>query len=389
MFRLSRRSTLFGLTTWFSGLGSRLALARAPTEKRLVVINLRGGLDGLAAVAPYGDPDFATLRPQGPAQPGQPEGLLDLGGFFGLNPALGTLHKFYTTGEAVILHAVAGSHRERSHFMAQDIVESGAERRMTSGWLSRAVAAGKGGVRDPLAVGGGVPLLLRGPAPADSWAPAAAVTPFPDLVNAIAALHEPDRLTGPAIKAGLAARGFSATVMTDGDTPARVDFAALATAAGKLLAAPNGPRVAALDLGGWDTHAAQAARIALPLRQLDDGLAALHTALGPAWRQTAILVMTEFGRTARMNGTTGTDHGTATVAFVLGGAVAGGKVIADWPGLAPGKLYEDRDLAPTRDLRSVAKALTRAQLAVPDAAMAGVFPDSAAVEALGGLVKAG
>jgi len=282
MLRLSRRSALFGLATWFTGLGTRLAFAGAPTEKRLVVINLRGGLDGLAAVAPYGDPDFANLRPSAPPQPGQPDGLLDLGGFYGLHPALATVHKFFTTGEAVILHAIAGSHRERSHFLAQDLVEGGAERRLTSGWLSRAVAAGKGGVRDPLALGTGVPLLLRGPAPADSWAPAAMATPFPDLFAATTALNGNDPLTGPAIKSGLAARGFSKEVMTDGDAPTRADFTELAAAAGKFLATPNGPRVAALDLGGWDTHANQQARISPPLRQLDAGLAALHAALGPA-----------------------------------------------------------------------------------------------------------
>lgn len=164
-------------------------------------------------------------------------------------------------------------------------------------------------------------------------------------------------------------------------------FPALARAAGDLLRAPNGPRIAALELGGWDTHTAQANRLQVPLRQLDAGLAALKSSLGPAWAQTAILVMTEFGRTARLNGTNGTDHGTGTVAFIVGGAVAGGQVRADWPGLGSGQLLEDRDLAPTTDLRAVAKGMLVAHLGLDQAALARVFPGSSGVSAMAGLIR--
>ncbi len=193
---------------------------------------------------------------------------------------------------------------------------------------------------------------------------------------------------GPAIAEGLSERGFSAAVLS-GDEPAqnRNAFPALAKAAGEMLAAENGPRIAALEIGGWDTHAGQPQRLAGVLRQLDAGLAALKTGLGAAWRQTAVLTMTEFGRTVRMNGTRGTDHGTGTVAFVLGGAVSGGRVVADWPGLGPGRLFEDRDLQPTVDLRSVAKGLLASHLGLGASELAVAFPDSAAAEPMHGLVR--
>jgi len=164
-------------------------------------------------------------------------------------------------------------------------------------------------------------------------------------------------------------------------------FPALAAMAGKLLAAPDGPRVAALELGGWDTHAAQMQRLAGPLGQLDAGLAALKANLGDAWQQTAVLVMTEFGRTARMNGTKGTDHGTGTVAFVAGGRVTGGRVLANWPGLGPDQLLEQRDLQPTMDLRSLAKGLLLSHLGLSPAALGSVFPDSEGAAPTTGLLR--
>ncbi len=218
------------------------------------------------------------------------------------------------------------------------------------------------------------------------------MTPPPDLYTQIAALHQADRITGPAIAEGLKERGFTTAVMADDDPtqPAnnRYAFPALARAAGEMLGAPDGPRVAALEIGGWDTHQAQVPRLSAVLKQLDAGLAEMKGRLGPAWRQTAVLVMTEFGRTARTNGTKGTDHGTASVAFVLGGAVAGGRVAGQWPGLGPGKLFEDRDLAPTTDLRSVAKGLLVGQLGVPGAALNVIFPNSDSVQPMRGIIRA-
>ena len=389
---LSRRSALLGLGAAVSLDRASLAVAATPTERRFVVVILRGALDGLAAVAPYGDPALSGLRGELVSPPpGQPNGLLDLGGFYGLHPALTGMHALYAAGQLLPVHAVAGSYRVRSHFEAQDYLESGADRRMSSGWLGRAVGQlTNGGAKEPsVAIGLSVPLLLRGPVPAGNWAPHGSAKTPPDLYAQIAALHAGDRLTGPAIAAGLRERRFGDSVVTQTELSGakRYAFPALAAAAGELLRAPGGPRIAALELGGWDTHNAQSARLTAPLQELDAGLTALKASLGDVWRQTAVLVMTEFGRTARINGTRGTDHGTATVAFVLGGSVAGGRVRATWPGLGAGKLFEDRDLAPTTDLRSVAKGLLAQQLGLGEPALAQVFPDSQAAAPLTGLLR--
>jgi uncharacterized protein (DUF1501 family) len=392
---LSRRTTLLGLAATATIGRTTLALASAPTDKRLVVVILRGALDGMAAVIPYGDPGLVALRGEIiPPAPDQPEGMLDLGGFYGLHPALMGLHEMYQAGELLAVHAVAGAYRVRSHFEAQDYLESGADHRMTSGWLNRVVAALPAAETsrpeaEALAIGVSVPLLLRGSAPVANWAPRGFAQPAPGLYATIAALNQNDPITGPAITEGLRARGFSASVMAGEEEPKeKYAFPALARSAGEMLRASGGPRIAALELGGWDTHTAQTNRLTGPLKQLDAALVALKTALGAAWAQTAVLVMTEFGRTARVNGTRGTDHGTGAVAFVLGGAVAGGSVKGTWPGLGSGQLFENRDLAPTTDLRAVAKGMLSTHLGLSADAVALVFPGSDGVGAMTGLVRA-
>jgi uncharacterized protein (DUF1501 family) len=397
MPNLSRRSALLGLSTAFTIGRVSLALADAPTDRRLVVALLRGALDGMSAVVPYGDRDLMGLRGElVPPAPGQPSGLLDLGGFFGMHPSLAGVHRMYQAGEALPVHAVAGPYRVRSHFEAQDYMESGADHRLTSGWLNRAVATMPRAPTnrpegDALAVGVAVPLLLRGPAMVGNWAPHGNVEPPTSLYQQIATLNEPDHLTGPAIAEGLRARGFSASVMADEQEPdprRRYAFPALARAAGELLRAPEGPRIAALEIYGWDTHVAQTPRLDNVLKQLDGGMQGLKEGLGPAWKQTAVLLITEFGRTARVNGTKGTDHGTASVAFVLGGAVAGGRVAGQWPGLGTGQLFQNRDLAPTTDVRSVAKGLLTDHLGLREAALGLVFPGSGSAPPMRGLVSA-
>src|SRR3984957_724126 len=404
MDTLSRRATLLGLTSVVTLGRVSLAIASAPTEQRFVVVILRGAMDGLAAVVPYGDPDLVTLRPQLiPPSPGQDNGLLDLGGMYGLHPAMTRSHALYQANELLVVHAVAGNYRVRSHFEAQDYLESGADHRMTSGWLNRAVAAMPESIEtrpDPLAraiaVRPSVPLLLRGHQAVSNWAPHGFAEPEHALYQQILNLNRPDPITGPAIEAGLRDRGFGDEVMgaTVKDAPngpgnggGRYAFAALATAAGQMLKAPDGPRIAALELGGWDTHTGQTNRLVQPLTQLDTGIDALRTALGDTWARTVVMVMTEFGRTARMNGTGGTDHGPATVAFVAGGAVAGGRVVANWPGLGSGQLFENRDLAPTTDLRSVALGVLVGHLGLNQTALATVFPGGEPAPPLRGLVR--
>ncbi len=389
---ITRRSALLGLGAAFTLGRASLALAAAPTDARLVVVIMRGALDGMAAVVPYGDRGFAALRAElSPPAAGQPGGMADLGGFWGLHPAMPAMAALYRAGELLPVHAVAGHYRSRSHFEAQDYLESGADHRMTSGWLNRAVLAmpKAPGPEAALAIGMTTPLLMRGPAAVAAWAPPSFGPPDGDLYARIAALNAADPVTGPSIREGLRDRLYSGAVLAGADKPANAyAFPALAAMAARLLAAADGPRVAALELGGWDTHADQMRRLAGPLGQLDEGVAALKAGLGDAWGRTAVLVMTEFGRTARINGTRGTDHGTGTVAFVAGGRVAGGRVLANWPGLSGGNLLDDRDLQPTMDLRSVAKGLLAGHLGLPAAALGAVFPDSGGAAPAAGLLRA-
>jgi uncharacterized protein (DUF1501 family) len=325
--------------------------------------------------------------------------MFDLGGFYGLNPAMPGVYAMYKAGEALPIHAVAGPYRTRSHFEAQDLLQLGTENTgITSGWLNRVLAelpARNGASLRGLAAGLGTPLLLQGPTRVAGYAPPNFATPSADLYARIQALNAGDHLIAPAIAAGLAAEAFDANVMSDdaasapGDAPKRGgSFPAMATEVGLLLAAQDGPRIAAFQLEGWDTHGNQVPGLKGPLTGLDQGLANLKTALGPAWRHTAVLVMTEFGRTAAMNGTKGTDHGTATAAFILGGAVNGGQVRATWPGLAPAQLFEARDLAPTMDIRSVAKGALKSHLNLSNAALARIFPNSADAAPLANIIRA-
>jgi uncharacterized protein (DUF1501 family) len=402
MLTLTRRTSLLGLAAMSTAARVKFAFADAPTDQRFIVILLRGALDGLSAVVPYGDANLAALRPKLlPPAPGQQGGLFDLGGFYGLNPALPNLHALYRAGQLLPVHAVAGPYRTRSHFEAQDLLQIGADgdqSSITSGWLNRVLAElprQHGATPAGLALGIGTPLLLQGNIRVGGYAHQGFAVPPPSLYARIAALNASDPLTGPAIALGLKEMHFDASIMSDdaaaapGDIPGGPNgFAALAGRAGTLLAAAAGPRIAAFQLEGWDTHAGQVAGLTRALGGLDLGLANLKTALGPAWNNTMVLVMTEFGRTASMNGTNGTDHGTATVAFLLGGQVAGGQVRATWPGLKPAQLFQNRDLAPTLDIRGLAKGALAAHLNLNDAALARVFPGSAGVAPLQGLTCA-
>lgn len=387
--RISRRAALLGLGGALSLGRASLALADAPGEKRLVVILLRGAMDGMHAVVPIGDRNLRDLRAD--LLP-DPQNLLDLGGFFALHPKFSALHAMYAAGEAGFVHAAAGSYRTRSHFEAQDYLEAGVEQRIDSGWLNRAVSAlnPPPGRELALSLGLSAPLLLRGPAAVQAWAPEKFATPDGDLLARISALSARDPVLGPGFAGIMAQRNSGDPAADVGKMPGGGprDFARLAMAAGKWLASDNGPRIAALEIGGWDTHQAQIKRLEAQFSELDEGLAALKDSLGAAWKSTAVVAMTEFGRTARANGTGGTDHGTAGVAILAGGAIAGGRVLGTWPGLGSGQLFENRDLAPTTDLRSIAKGLLVSHLGLAASRLEGVFPGSAAASPMGGLIRA-
>ncbi len=390
--RLSRRQALLGLAAAFTLGGTSVALAAPQTEQRFVVILLRGAMDGMSAVQPYGDPAFAALRgPLALPMPGQPGGILDLGGTYGLHPSLAQLHTMYAANDALLIHAVAGHYRSRSHFEAQDYLEAGADQRLNSGWLNRAVGLMPTSGRElGLTVGLSAPLLMRGTTVVEAYAPDHFAQPTADLYQRLLTITARDPVVGPAMAEGLKQRGFAASALSGQAADPKHDrsFEMLAGAAGRLLAQQNGPRVAALEIGGWDTHAAQDRRLAETLGQLDAGLAALRAGLGEAWSRTVVLAVTEFGRTARINGTGGTDHGTAGAAMLVGGAVAGGRVRADWPGLADGKLFENRDLAPTTDVRSVIMGVLIDHMHMQRSSMGRVLPGSDGVQPMRGLVRA-
>ena len=368
-------------------------------RQRLVLVILRGGLDGLAAVVPYGDPAYESARRGlALAPPGDREGLRDLDGFFALHPKLRALHGHYGKGELIALHAVASPYRQRSHFDAQNVLELGLDSPGESrqGWLNRALpvlaAENASSAEDyAMAIGQSVPLVLRGPQKVGSWAPPSLPGPDGDLMERLVALYDGDAFLGPRLEAALSADRMA------GGSPGRrgrpgEPFGRLAQAAARMLADTSGPRIAVLEAGGWDSHANQGREggaLARRLGRLDEGLSTLAAGMGPAWQHTVVLVVTEFGRTVAMNGTRGTDHGTAGMALVLGGAVDGGRVLGDWPGLARGRLRDGRDLAPATDLRSVYKGILRDHLGITHADLESrVFPASRAAPAMSGLIKA-
>jgi uncharacterized protein (DUF1501 family) len=363
----------------------RFALADAPTDSRFVLVILRGALDGLAAVPAYGDGNYAAKRGALAISPAANK----LDGLFALNPGLPHLHERYAAKELIVFHAAASPYRERSHFDGQDLLESGTNQVGVArdGWLNRALAAlpaAKVRTTDQLAVAlsQNLPLVLRGDSPVNSWAPSRLPEADSDTLQRIADLYSDDAYFASRLQAAVAANEMATGDMQAGRDPLG-QFGQLCAAAGRLMAAPEGARIAVIEANGWDTHANQGAeqgQLVNRLRALDAGLDSLRTALGPAWRRTAVLVVTEFGRTVAVNGTRGTDHGTATCAFLVGGAVKGGRVIADWPGLATNSLYQARDLRPTLDLRTVFKGVLAMHLDASESALeTRIFPDSRSV----------
>lgn len=391
------RRQFLSLTALAAGgaLLTRVAFARADGRpSRFVLVILRGALDGLAAVPPYGDRDYPGLRREFALRaPGEHGAALPLDGFFGLHPSLVFLQQCYSERELIVLHALASPYRERSHFDGQDVLENGGLRphASQSGWLNRALAAAPATARGEagVALGQNVPLVMRGPAAVTSWSPSRLSALDEDTLARIADLYATDKLLSTRLADALAADALAKPQPAQAK---RAPYAEVARAAAGFLRQEDGPKVAVFDTNGWDTHANEGGaegQLAGRLAALDVGLATLRQELGPVWRDTAVLLVTEFGRTAAINGTRGTDHGTATVAFLLGGAVAGGRVIADWPGLAARHLYQGRDLAPTLDLRSMLKGLLAEHLSVPSRALEqAVFPDSTAAKLLRGLVRA-
>ena len=365
----------------------KLAFAQTSGEARFVFVQLRGAMDGLAALVPHGDPFYAGTRGALAFDKGD---LIDLDGTFGLPPALAKLAPAWNAGQLIPFHAAAIPVRTRSHFDAQYILETGLHDQAASdsGWLNRALGALGGQKTLGVSLGQGIPVSMSGQAPITTWAPSRFAGADDPMTATLKALYADDPILGPRYAEAL---NLDALVTADMDGGAergtRAAFASLMDAAGKFLAAEDGPRIAAVDLSGWDTHRSQGTKTGLLARQhtsLVEGLAALQAALGPTWAQTVVVVMTEFGRTVHTNGSNGTDHGTGGAGFILGGALSGGKrVLADWPGLAQANLYEGRDLRPTLDTRAILKGVLHDHMQISSTRMASIFPQSDAARRLG------
>ena len=395
----TRRSVLLaGGAIFGAAFLPKSAHASRNRDPRLVVIVLRGALDGLAAVGPIGDPDYAGLHGQLALTRAGINAGLPLNDFFVLNPGMPQFARLYREGRASIIHAVATPYRERSHFDGQDVLESGFARpgRTQSGWFNRVIEALPKGARTApskgLAVGAVAPLIMRGPAPIMGWSPANLPASGDDLAMRLLAMYrEGDPNLASALTQAIDVEKMSGRDRTQ--RPGGGEAAMMrqvAEGAAKLIGSHDGPRLAAMAFDGWDTHANEGGptgRLATLLSGLDGAFSAFQTGLGEAWKDTVIVAITEFGRTAKINGTTGTDHGTGTVAFLAGGAVKGGHVIADWPGLSMANLHERRDLRPTTDLRAVLKGILADHLGLSSSVLTTqIFPDSVGVAPMRDLI---
>lgn len=366
-----RRFLALGSATLVAAGVPGLALASAATDRRMAVIIQRGAADGLATLAPLGDPAFASVR-AALAEDAATGTKVD--SFFALHPALRELATLYAQREALFVHAVASPYRDRSHFDGQNILETGgrAAYQLKDGWLNRLLGLLPPTEGQALALSSTVPMILRGPREVSSYAPSRLPDASGDLQSRVAMLYESDPQLHPLWTQAMATRALAG----DAAGNPRQNGREIGVMAAKLLG-DGGARIAVVETDGWDTHANQRGRLAAQLRNLDSMVAALKSGLGPVWSDTLVLVVTEFGRTAALNGTGGTDHGTGALATLLGGAVAGGRVIADWPGLAPSQLHEGRDLKPTLGLDAlIAAALAQHYGLEPGKVSGLLFPDT-------------
>jgi len=382
---LSRRQLIAASATALlsTSFGAKMAFARAGTDKRFVFIIQRGAADGLGTLAPLGDPAFASQRGQLADDFGQ---AAKLDAMFGLHPVMTNIAALYTAKEALFFHAVASPYRDRSHFDGQNVLETGGTSayQLKDGWLNRMLTLLPPAEAKAIAVAATIPMALRGKVEVASYAPAALPNASDDLMARVTSLYQDDPQLHAAWEQATATRMLTSDMAADNGRNA----AATGTLAAKLLGPADGARIAMIETGGWDTHAQQRGRLANQLKGLDGMIAALKTGLGADWANTMVLVATEFGRTVKVNGTGGTDHGTGSMAMLLGGAVAGGRVVSDWPGLGDDRLFEGRDLNPTTGLDAVIASSVAGHfgLAPPATGMA-LFPETKGGKFIGGLAR--
>jgi uncharacterized protein (DUF1501 family) len=360
----------------------RIAFAKAATDRRLVFVIQRGAADGLATLAPTGDPAYAGLRGDLAAD------LADrpkLGGMFALHPALAQLGAMYEAKQALFAHAVASPYRDRSHFDGQNVLETGGAQPYDrqDGWMNRLLSLLPSDSSKGLAISATIPTALRGPVEVSSYAPSALPDANADMLQRVSSLYAAD----PQLH-GLWEEALQTKAMASGfDAGGAKGAAATGALVAKLMAGDNGARVVMVETTGWDTHSGQRARLNAQLTGLDALLASIKTNLGPSWDDTLVVVATEFGRTAAANGTGGTDHGTGSLAMLAGGTVNGGRIISDWPGLAASNLYENRDLKPTTSLDALIGGAVAVHFALdPAMAVPRLFPGSSSGN-LSGLIR--
>jgi uncharacterized protein (DUF1501 family) len=363
-------------------LSPRMAFAKAETDKRFIFIIQRGAADGMGIVAPVGDPAFAGARGDLAADfASAPK----LDGMFALHPNMAALHGLYGQKQALFAHAVASPYRDRSHFDGQNVLESGGLNayQVKDGWLNRLLGVLPPTQAKAIAVSATVPLALRGKIEVSSYAPSNLPQASDDLMQRVAMLYQGDSQLHGLWSEAMSTRQLTSDLAAGGGANA----VATGALAARLLAPANGARIAMIETGGWDTHTQQRQRLWAQLKGLDGMIGALQAGLGPLWSDTMVLVATEFGRTVAVNGTGGTDHGTGSSAMLLGGAVRGGRVLADWPGLQAAALFEGRDLKPTLQLDAFIAGAVAGHFGVePARAMAALFPLSKGMRPVDGLV---
>ena len=348
----------------------KISFAQGTTDRKFIFVILRGGMDGLAALIPD-DKDIEGLR--GSILPA-PETRLNLGNGFRLHPSFTGLNKLYSAGDAAFIHAAATPYRDRSHFEGQDALETLGRSGAKDGWLNRALKA-EGG--SGLAVGRALPLAMKGTAPVTNWSPPIFKTPSEDLMGRLSDLYAGDDLLAASLAA---AKDTSAMEMDLSRREARrftKEYTIALSSLGRLMSEENGQGIGMVALDGWDTHDGQANDLKRNFAALDEALIALKTSLGPTWKKSCVVVCSEFGRTAAANGTKGTDHGTGGLTMLLGGAVKGGKLYGDWPGVKKSALYEDRDLYPANDIAAILKGVMRDHLGISRTTLdTNIFPNS-------------
>jgi uncharacterized protein (DUF1501 family) len=371
----------FVRTMCYGGLATcarpSITFAQAGEGGRFVFVLLRGGFDGLAAVVPYGDPDYRALR--GSFAFNESE-LTLLDDTFGLAPGLSPLRALWDGNEIAAIHAMAIPHRTRSHFDGQAILETGLDHPVgaSDGWLNRLLQV-MSGRRAGIAIAAGMTLSLSGPYQVESWSPTQLGAVDDAFLERLAVLYRADATLHNHFEAAMQQQELVGEEPMARGTARRSAITPLMQAAARILRQEKGPNIAAMEFSGWDTHAYQGMAggpLDRLLGQLAEGLVAFRTEMGAAWHTTTVVVMTEFGRTARPNGTRGTDHGTAGAGFVLGPRLARARVLADWPGLGQASLFEGRDVKPTLDTRAVLKVSLSGTFDLTSSQLERVFPNS-------------